>query len=132
MSLSSLRDQERELPLDALRGCAILAVLVLHAVVLAEVDWAGTPPGKFVQRLSFGIPLFFVISGYVITGSWDRCVQRGEGRRGFLLRRAAKIVPLYLLFVHAWLAYYAIVSAYAPEVPALRNTPTAESVTLTD
>lgn len=51
---------------DSLRGISILMIMLLHALVLTDVSY-----GKYMQflidRLSLGVPFFFIISGYVIS-----------------------------------------------------------------
>ncbi len=75
---------------DGLRAVAVLAIVAYHAFP----KWV---PGGFV-----GVDVFFVISGFLITGIIDR--QRSEGRFsyvGFYLRRARRIVPAYLVVLAA-------------------------------
>lgn len=82
--------------LDGLRGFAILLVLITHF-------W--TYPGD-TQRLNhiagagwMGVDLFFVLSGFLITGIlWD---ARGKKRyfTNFIARRTLRIFPLYYLLL---------------------------------
>ena len=78
--------------LDALRGIAVSAVLVHHFL----------PVGRFIPNgfLTLGllaVRLFFVLSGYLITGILLR--SRGMGFRvalkQFYVRRALRIFPIY-------------------------------------
>jgi peptidoglycan/LPS O-acetylase OafA/YrhL len=84
--------------LDGLRGVAILLVLVLHFTMY------GGPPAEagvdgFVHRFALagwiGVDLFFVLSGFLITGIlWD--AKGGERYfRNFYARRILRIFPLY-------------------------------------
>ncbi|MBM6406112.1 acyltransferase [Phycicoccus sp. CSK15P-2] len=73
--------------LDGLRGAAVLAVLLFHTGVL---------PGGFL-----GVDLFFVLSGYLITGLLLREI-RDSGRvawGAFLARRARRILPALAVVV---------------------------------
>ena len=73
--------------LDALRGIAAVAIVIFHSNV---------------RRFPWGwaaVDLFFVLSGFLITG----IVLRHGGSRGFLsrfyIRRALRIFPVYYLVV---------------------------------
>lgn len=73
--------------IDALRGVAVLAVFIyhLHSALL---------PGGFV-----GVDVFFVISGYVVSGSLlnHRGEALGPWLGGFYLRRVRRLLPNLLL-----------------------------------
>ncbi len=75
--------------IDALRGVAVLAVLVFHL----NKAWL---PGGFV-----GVDIFFVISGYVVTGSFlNHSTEPLLLRLGtFYLRRIRRLLPNLLLCV---------------------------------
>lgn len=91
--------EPRSAGLDGLRGIAILLVLYHHAPLLLRLDdaaplWAGSRGGWI------GVDLFFVLSGFLITGLLlkDRGTPGALGR--FWIRRAFRIFPLaytYLL-----------------------------------
>ena len=114
--------------LDALRGLAIMLVLV-HNFSLAENGhsrifklWNVLPESGWI-----GVQLFFVLSGFLITGILvdDRGLPRFYKR--FYVRRALRIFPLYyalpilygLLYATGVLEFrIAPVSAYLPDLPA--------------
>ena len=75
--------------IDALRGVAVLAVLIFHL----NKGWL---PGGFV-----GVDIFFVISGYVVTGSFlNHSAEPLLLRLGtFYLRRIRRLLPNLLLCV---------------------------------
>ena len=76
--------------IDGLRAVAVLAIVAYHAFP----RWA---PGGFV-----GVDVFFVISGFLITGIIAG--ERDQGRfsyLGFYLRRARRIVPAYVVVLAA-------------------------------
>ncbi len=84
--------------LDALRGTAILMVLLLHfsergcgsgdTFVHARVWWA-------LKHGYLGVQLFFVISGYCITAAVYASFQRSPSVAVFLARRCRRIFPPY-------------------------------------
>ena len=75
--------------IQALRALAILSVAVYHF-------WPHAAPGGFV-----GVDIFFVISGYLITGQLWRQVQAdGEVKFAqFWARRARRLLPVSLLVI---------------------------------
>lgn len=78
--------------IDGLR--AIAALLVVYAHWLPLRFRAGFPVG------GMGVHLFFVISGFLITGILLRCrglAPTGFSLRAFYVRRALRILPLYYL-----------------------------------
>ncbi len=80
----------RILPIQYLRGVAALMVVVAHAL-LHPIDYVDAT----YRRLgSFGVLLFFVISGFIMVYNTGQGPFNG-GR--FLRRRIERIVPLYWL-----------------------------------
>jgi peptidoglycan/LPS O-acetylase OafA/YrhL len=81
--------------LDGLRGLAISFVLLSHL----------TFPIPSVQRVIsngwIGVDLFFVLSGYLITGVLLRGKQTPHYYRNFYARRALRILPAYYLVLVA-------------------------------
>ena len=82
---------ERIPELDGLRGLAILAVLIFH------LSPANIPlfAAYFVQAGWLGVDLFFVLSGYLITGLLLDSAGRPGYYRNFIARRTLRIFPLY-------------------------------------
>lgn len=79
--------------LDGLRGIAILLVLLVHfrqKEIFASFVW-----GRVAHVGSYGVELFFVLSGFLITG----ILLDTKGSRNFLgtfyARRVVRIFPLY-------------------------------------
>ena len=82
--------------LDGLRGIAIAIVFLGHAVAL-QLTPAGVEGGlREVLRFGWsGVDLFFVLSGFLITGIL--LDSKGQPRcwPNFFMRRALRIFPLY-------------------------------------
>jgi peptidoglycan/LPS O-acetylase OafA/YrhL len=71
--------------LDAVRGIAILVVMLHNS---------GTFPRLFAQGW-MGVDLFFVLSGFLITGILLDTKQSGGYFKNFYIRRCLRIWPLY-------------------------------------
>ncbi len=81
----------RDTLLDPLRGVAAVWVLLHHIAHFSATDPAAVPT---VFRLGyFGVPLFFVVSGYCLAAAGRRAVRIGEPPSRFLARRALRIFP---------------------------------------
>lgn len=85
--------------LDGLRGLAILLVLIHHETVFTPT----TPIEQLVHRVLTmgwcGVDLFFVISGFLITGILIDARDRPGYFRSFYARRVLRIFPLYYALV---------------------------------
>ena len=100
---SELPTQGKHVPaLDGLRGFAILLVLWIHLFWIGPGD-IGTGPARLFARLStcgwMGVDLFFVLSGFLITGILCDTVGRERYFRNFYARRALRVFPLYYGFL---------------------------------
>lgn len=83
--------------LDGLRGCAVLAVVLLHAT--SSLQHPATIAGGAIKKLFscgwIGVDLFFVLSGFLITGILVDAKGRPRYFRTFYWRRSLRILPLY-------------------------------------
>jgi peptidoglycan/LPS O-acetylase OafA/YrhL len=76
--------------IDALRGYAILIVVIVHTLVLNS-DVSPLLTGQLL-RGGFGVQLFFVVSALTLTQSWR---ERGDGALAFFVRRLFRIAPMF-------------------------------------
>ncbi len=108
--------------LDTLRGVAIVLVLFHNLSIFAS---SGTLSEKlwnaFVESGWIGVQLFFVLSGFLITGILLDDRDKPRGIRVFYIRRFLRIFPLY----YAVLIVYFIV--LPPFFPVLQR-PLSETV----
>jgi len=98
---------ESRLPeLDGVRGIAVAAVLLFHVFAwtmesgaLARKDWSGV--AAIVLKATkigwLGVDLFFVLSGFLITGILLRDREKPRYFRNFYGRRVLRILPPYLM-----------------------------------
>ena len=89
--------------LDGVRGLAVL-LLLSHQLVLDVLPDAGAPTSdRLLDRLMqpgwIGVQLFFVLSGFLITGVLLDTKGRGGYFRSFYGRRVLRIFPLYYLLL---------------------------------
>jgi peptidoglycan/LPS O-acetylase OafA/YrhL len=85
--------------LDGIRGIAILAVLFYHLFNYTMVHRSWTGAADFIRRITEhgarGVDLFFVLSGFLITGILLDTRSDPHYFRNFYARRALRILPLY-------------------------------------
>lgn len=90
--------------LDVLRGIAILGVVTYHAsATLPKAILQGFPELQWLQRGfefgRYGVHLFFVLSGFLISGILLDSKEGSSYYKDFYVRRVLRILPAYLLMV---------------------------------
>lgn len=115
LSATGFREARYE-SLDAWRGLACLMVVVHHAgYALSRAEASGSWPGwlawYLTRRMSLGVTLFFVISGYCIAASLESTRQRGDSAWTFLGRRVWRIYPPYWLALLGFMAVVAVLDS---------------------
>jgi peptidoglycan/LPS O-acetylase OafA/YrhL len=107
--------------LDGIRGLAILLVLVFHFTA-----FAGYRPEIALDRAyhlvatlgGVGVDLFFVLSGFLITGILLDAKGGAFYFRNFYMRRVLRIFPLYY---GALVVFFVILPRLAPDNPGLQQ-----------
>jgi peptidoglycan/LPS O-acetylase OafA/YrhL len=121
-TLDSRRNRNRLDGVDVLRGLAILFVVLNHVhmrLLIADIPYATHIPQPLLASLvwngQFGVQIFFVVSGFLITsmslGRWARLSN--VSLRDFYLLRVARIAPLLLaLLAVMTVLHYANISPF--------------------
>jgi peptidoglycan/LPS O-acetylase OafA/YrhL len=83
--------------LDGIRAMAVLMVVVTHCAY-----WTGRyergPAQGLLARMDFGVALFFVLSGFLLSRAWLNSAalgRPGPSLRVYFWRRAVRILPAY-------------------------------------
>ncbi|MEM7763810.1 MAG: acyltransferase [Pseudomonadota bacterium] len=99
--------------LDGLRGFAVLLVMVYHYGLERQqhVDW-------FIDMTQFGwvgVDLFFVLSGFLITGILLETRKQDGYFKKFLVRRFVRIWPLYYGVLFLFFVVAPLVTSNLPD-----------------
>jgi peptidoglycan/LPS O-acetylase OafA/YrhL len=98
--------------LDGVRGLAILSVIAFHTLLIADQPAILPTLWSAVMNSTWaGVDLFFVLSGFLITGNLIDARGQDGYFRNFYARRTLRIFPLYYavlvaIFVVGPLAFY--------------------------
>ena len=99
--------------LDGVRAVAFLMVFLVHAAGPAVDVWSSDSRLRAVLDLmvlggSFGVPLFFVLSAFLVTHLLlaERGLTGTISVRDFIIRRSLRIWPLYYLLIGAFGVFY--------------------------
>ena len=100
--------------LDALRGIAILLVMLMH---FSSLQTPSSAAGKFAHHVIgvgwVGVDLFFVLSGFLITGILVDSRGSNHFFGNFYARRTLRIFPLY----YGYIFFLLLIG-----IPALKHT----------
>lgn len=102
------------LPLDGMRGIAILLVILVHSFFYNGKSLAGWLMNSLARAGWMGVTLFFVLSGFLITGILLDTHGKRNYLRDFFARRFLRIFPLYFAFLGAY--FWAV-----PCIPYVRS-----------
>lgn len=81
--------------LDGIRGVAILLVFVMHFRYHVDTGRLGALINGFFQAGWVGVDLFFVLSGFLITGVLLEARSDEHRFRNFYVRRLLRLSPVY-------------------------------------
>jgi len=104
--------------LDLARGLAILMVLLDHGFAADQTPYQATTSRfvlgfEYVARLGhMGVHLFFILSGFLITGILLESRTQPDYYRNFYTRRVLRIAPAYLLMVAVLFFTHSITARY--------------------
>ncbi len=83
--------------IDILRGIAVISVILYHFFILLGLTHSNIYP--YIHAFgALGVPLFFIISGYLIYRSIDRNItEKGikQGSLNYIFHRLFRILPAY-------------------------------------
>ena len=114
--------------LDGIRGIAILLVLMWHYIAVQA------QPRTAVQYLSLtwsGVDLFFVLSGFLIIGILLDVKGSESYFRTFYVRRACRILPLYLVVLFLYIAIPLVIQTPGKWLFADEHLPLLSYITFT-
>lgn len=98
--------------LDGIRAIAVLMVVLMHVFTLDEqssdalLTVAPRIIAGFIGHGWLGVDLFFVLSGFLITGILLDTKENPHYLRNFYGRRALRILPLYFLCIAVMACFY--------------------------
>ncbi len=114
---SSAAPRPRLASLQVGRGVAALLVLLYHAHGHLELNGVHPPLGSWFRFGHVGVDYFFVLSGLVMLHAHRAELGRPGATRGYVVKRAVRLLPMYWLALGVCLALRAVSSGSPfPEV----------------
>jgi peptidoglycan/LPS O-acetylase OafA/YrhL len=108
-----VRDTAGHMPrLDGLRGIAIVLVMFFHLVFFQPACRVDRLFNRFTQYGWTGVDLFFILSGFLITGILLDAKSAPNYFRNFYIRRCLRILPLYYAFALGLIFLYPLAGAH--------------------
>lgn len=107
--LESVSRAERVSSLTGVRAVAALLVVLTHAAYTTG-GYADGFAGLVYSRMEIGVPIFFVLSGFLLFRPWVQAAAEGEPApsvRRYAWHRVRRIMPAYVVTVlAAYLVYH--------------------------
>jgi len=111
-TVDSLKEIKHLEYLDALRGIAVLGVILVHCTIITLQRHVIFALGFTGQR---GVQLFYIISAFTLFYSMQNRKEEGRPLLNFYIRRFFRIAPLYYFVIILNLFYQGL--APRPEAP---------------
>ena len=106
--LESVSKAERVASLTGIRAVAALLVMLTHAAY-ATGNYTHGYVGLVYSRMEVGVPIFFVLSGFLLFGPWVKAIASGDPSpsvRRYAWHRVRRIMPAYVVTVIAAFLLY--------------------------
>jgi peptidoglycan/LPS O-acetylase OafA/YrhL len=106
--LESVSKPERVASLTGIRAVAALLVMLTHAAYTTGKYNHGYV-GLVYSRMEIGVPIFFVLSGFLLFGPWVKAAASGSeppSVRRYARHRVRRIMPAYIVTVLVAYALY--------------------------
>lgn len=114
---STQRHDRKENIFDFVRLFAAATVICGHSFTHFQIPVLGRwVDGRFEPGMYWfmdGVPLFFILSGFLVFRSCEKCFQQGQPLRFFYWNRALRVVPaiyFYVVAVTGWLLLIGVIS----------------------
>lgn len=108
-----MMEKQRFIGLDGLRGVCAFSVLLAHCETMFR-------PGMIFCHGYLAVDVFFLLSGFVITASYDHRLQGGMSVAKFMMARVRRLAPVYWAGLVLGLIATCIIAFYHPGVSAAR------------
>ncbi len=95
--LESVSKAERVASLTGIRAVAALLVMLTHAAYTTG-NYTYGYVGLMYSRMEIGVPIFFVLSGFLLFGPWVKALESGgpsPSVRRYAWHRVRRIMPAY-------------------------------------
>jgi len=106
--LESVSKAERVASLTGIRAVAALLVMLTHAAYTTG-NYTHGYVGLVYSRMEIGVPIFFVLSGFLLFGPWVKAAAAGgtpPSVRRYASHRVRRIMPAYVVTVLVAYALY--------------------------